>query len=454
MSNSTKKPNFINEKWRNLSPRVRRFITVGAVVVFFFGAIYSFISSDTPVRQRRSVDRNDVTREVFTKVSPREVNLHGLAAKVKRLEEENDLLRKGQASLRNQVTISPNSSGVAAETYQAIENKAVAAAIEAAQATLTAKTLELESLIQEQKTRNTEATTPAPSEPIKAPVQVEKEERNPVIMDGMSPIDLQWGSEDLSTIAAFSSQGKTETTANAKGKQKAPKLRQIEVDDPPEPKVAEKDKKPKDVFIPAGSIFSGTLITGLDAPTGTAAKKSPYPTLLRIKKEALLPNRYRADVRECFLIASGYGDLSSERVYLRSETISCVRNDGGVIEAPIDMYAAGEDGKAGVRGILDTKQGQYLAKSLAAGFLGAVSNVFSEIPTATINTNSNDTLPFQSALSTEAIQSAGVEGASDAMDRLANFYIDMAQSVFPIVQIDAGRQVDFIMTRGTSLKLR
>ncbi len=33
-----------------------------------------------------------------------------------------------------------------------------------------------------------------------------------------------------------------------------------------------------------------------------------------------MPNRFRADVRECFLIVSGYGDLSSERAYLRGET--------------------------------------------------------------------------------------------------------------------------------------
>ena len=80
------------------------------------------------------------------------------------------------------------------------------------------------------------------------------------------------------------------------------------------------------------------------------------------------PNRFRADVRECFLIVSGYGDLSSERAYLRGETFSCVREDGGVIEAKLDAYAVGEDGKAGVRGRVVSKQGQIIAKSMMAGF--------------------------------------------------------------------------------------
>src|SRR3546814_6203967 len=59
----------------------------------------------------------------------------------------------------------------------------------------------------------------------------------------------------------------------------------------------------------------------------TTLFRSPFPSLIRIKNEAILPNRFRADFRECFLIAGGWGDLSSERAYLRAERLSCVRND-------------------------------------------------------------------------------------------------------------------------------
>ena len=68
-----------------------------------------------------------------------------------------------------------------------------------------------------------------------------------------------------------------------------------------------------ELFIPAGSILSGNLLNGLDAPTGKGARREPFPVLARLKDEAILPNRFRADVRECFLVSAGYGDLSSER---------------------------------------------------------------------------------------------------------------------------------------------
>lgn len=71
-----------------------------------------------------------------------------------------------------------------------------------------------------------------------------------------------------------------------------------------------KSDKPEElsVTLPAGSILSGVLVTGMDAPTGKQAQRDPFPSLIRIKNEAILPNRFRADFRECFLIAGGWGD--------------------------------------------------------------------------------------------------------------------------------------------------
>src|SRR3546814_3455429 len=108
----------------------------------------------------------------------------------------------------------------------------------------------------------------------------------------------------------------------------------------------------------------------------TTLFRSPFPSLIRIKNEAILPNRFRADFRECFLIAGGWGDLSSERAYLRAERLSCVRNDGSVLESSLEAYATGEDGKAGIRGRLVSKQGQILERSLMAGFMQCVASAF------------------------------------------------------------------------------
>ncbi len=52
------------------------------------------------------------------------------------------------------------------------------------------------------------------------------------------------------------------------------------------------------------------------------------------------------------------------------------------------------------------------------------------------------------------LQGAAVKGASKALDRIAQFYIDMAEGIFPVIEVDAGRQVDIIVTKGTNLQIR
>lgn len=212
-------------------------------------------------------------------------------------------------------------------------------------------------------------------------------------------------------------------------------------------------KKDEGTFLPAGSIIDGVLVTGLDAGTNKGAQENPYPALLRIKADAILPNRYRMDVKECFALAAGYGELSSERVYLRSETLSCVRKDGGVIEVPINMYAAGEDGKAGIRGRLVTKQGQLLAKSLQAGFLQGVAGAFNQQQIPAIATVPGSTAQFQSMFTGKTLQAGVAEGFGSAFDRLSKFYMNMAEQMFPILEVDAGRRINFIVMNGVKLKL-
>lgn len=213
---------------------------------------------------------------------------------------------------------------------------------------------------------------------------------------------------------------------------------------------AKADKEPR-AYIPSGSMITGVLINGMDAPTGRSASGQPQPVLIRVKREAILPNRFRADVRECFIIAAGYGDLSSERAYLRAESFSCVRKDGKVIDTKLDMYAVGEDGKSGVRGHLVSKQGQAIAKAMVAGFAQSYAQALSPSYGG-----------FGSGIGggqggaiggTGAVEAGAYGGASSALDRVAKFYIDLANQMFPVVEIDAGRAVTLVVLHGAELAL-
>lgn len=201
-------------------------------------------------------------------------------------------------------------------------------------------------------------------------------------------------------------------------------------------------------YIPSGSFMRVALLGGLDAPTGGQAQNNPWPVLLRVQDNAFLPNRYRSRVKECFLLGSGYGDISSERAYLRLESLSCVLSSGEVVDTPAKGYVVGEDGKAGMRGRLVSKQGQVLANALMTGVIAGIGQGFQ------LNAMSYSTSPLGSVGTIDSGKQfqAGIgAGVGKALDRLSQYYITLAEKMFPIIEVDAGRVVDVVLTRGVTL---
>lgn len=203
-----------------------------------------------------------------------------------------------------------------------------------------------------------------------------------------------------------------------------------------------------DTYLPV-SFTRGTLLGGLDAPTGGQAQSNPHPVLIRLEDNAILPNRFRSNVRECFVIAAGYGDIASERAYLRTENLSCVRNDGSTLEVKIQGSVFGEDGLVGLRGNLVTKQGQMLANALLAGLLSGIGQGFAA-QSSTITASTFGTISTTEG--SHAFRQGVGAGVGRALDRLANYYIKLAENTFPVIEIGAGRSVDVVITKGVRIE--
>ncbi|MDX8377477.1 MAG: TraB/VirB10 family protein [Mariprofundales bacterium] len=203
-------------------------------------------------------------------------------------------------------------------------------------------------------------------------------------------------------------------------------------------------------YLPAGAFTKAQLLSGLDAPAGGSAQDDPHPVLMRLTDLSVLPNRANADIRECFVLGSGYGDMSSERAYIRLVSLSCTDTNGIAWDMSLKGFVAGEDGKAGMRGRLVSKQGQILAQALLAGVASGIADGFGQsTQTLSFSPLGATSLPDPNKLGATSL-SGGVE---KAMSKLADFYIEQAQAIYPIIEIDAGRTVDLILTAGVSLKV-
>ena len=223
--------------------------------------------------------------------------------------------------------------------------------------------------------------------------------------------------------------------------------------------VSDLKKEAASTYMPAGSFMKAVLLSGIDAPTsGGKASGEPYPVLMGVTDLSVLPNRFRMNLKECFIIGAGLGNISDERAYIRTETLSCVRTDNKVIEISMKGHVMGEDGKLGLRGRLVSKQGQQIAMAIFAGTLSGLSTAITPTQTPQYNLFSNPsggstTTSYSHASLGDVGQSAALGGAGSALNLVATYYLKMAEKLFPIIEIDAGRIVEVVVLKGQELKV-
>lgn len=132
-----------------------------------------------------------------------------------------------------------------------------------------------------------------------------------------------------------------------------------------------------------------------------------------------------------------------------NKKISCIDRNGKDLEAKISGYATGEDGLVGIKGKLVRKQGQLIANALLAGVAQGIGQAFNLQPTQSLAlTTAGSTVnpAYEQAFSANSLRAGAAGGVSGAFEMLARWYIQQADTIFPVVEIGAGRLIDIIIT--------
>ena len=203
-----------------------------------------------------------------------------------------------------------------------------------------------------------------------------------------------------------------------------------------------------DLIIPTASFMRGELLSGVTAPTMGKGTSDPVPAIIRVTDLARLPNFYRADITECFILVESKGSLATEMVSMRLKTLSCKDVNGKTIERNIDGYVTGENGMEGLRGRVVSKQATILGRTFIASFMSGLAEAFGE-STQSVITSPSGTLT--SINPGQALESGLWSGAAGATNRLAEFYMDLANEMVPVIEISAGRKVDIIFLKSVNL---
>ena len=194
--------------------------------------------------------------------------------------------------------------------------------------------------------------------------------------------------------------------------------------------------------IPSNSFIKAKLANGVDVSASQSSQQNPKPVLLTITGFGNLPNGHKLrTLKQCRLHATAWGDMSSERVYLSPDLMTCIADNGDIIETSIQGYVASEDGATGIRGRMIMRDGELVRSALIAGTLSGLGNSFA----STQGTNSISPLGATTTYSTTDMLKAGAgKGIGNGLDMLAKYKIKQAENLQPIIQINGGREVDIV----------
>lgn len=191
--------------------------------------------------------------------------------------------------------------------------------------------------------------------------------------------------------------------------------------------------------LPTGSHVKARVVSGVEANA-----REPYPVLLQLDYAFSGPNKTKIDLSNCFMIAKAKANMSTERVMMETESLSCVRDSGEHFKREAKGYVAGSDNTFGATGTYISKQGQVL---LAAVLASIAKNAGQAIADAQKTTS---IAGFDKATTASNItgNTAAFIGGSALVDggaMVAQWYLEQAKDLLPSIGVGSGQDVFVVM---------
>lgn len=187
----------------------------------------------------------------------------------------------------------------------------------------------------------------------------------------------------------------------------------------------------------------------------------PKPVLFRLTGPAVHVGRngefQTTDLTGCLVNGAAYGELSSEKVYIRLQRISCPVGSRQFSVSTVEGYAT-HGGKAGVRGPVVSREGGLTGRALVAGTLqglGSSIQQYTNQANRLIGVGSGGNL--QSSPNLDAGQmgaSAAAAGVGNAASMLSEYYIQRAEQYQPVIEMPTGIQVELVFLSGFEVRPR
>lgn len=222
--------------------------------------------------------------------------------------------------------------------------------------------------------------------------------------------------------------------------------------------LTEEELKKLNTFEIVTGFTDAYLLTGAYVPLfgggsssgGSGGAPSNVPVLIETNGDLLMPNHTIGSIDKCFLLGVSTGNAGARAVEIRLDKLTCLLNGGKkVIQGEVDGYVVSETGSPGLPATMIYKAGDFIARMITAGVLEGLSS-------AVVNAASsmgNNSIGGTTSVYGGAMTGAG-NGVDNAFSKLADFYLQLAESTLPILEVKPGRFISVVLVGGNTYELK
>lgn len=205
-------------------------------------------------------------------------------------------------------------------------------------------------------------------------------------------------------------------------------------------------------YLPPNSIAVAKVIVGVDAAAGVQSQTDPLPVVLRITGPArsVYDNGrlLTTNIAGCLVNGAARGDLSSEKVYVKLQRMTCPQPNGRYAVSDVKGFIA-FGGKTGVRGRVVSREGSLIGQAFLAGLAGGFGRGFSANTNSILQgTNVNVNGQRQKLGAGEILQGGLGEGVATSADTVSKYLIERAEQYQPVIEMPTGIDVEIVFLEG------
>lgn len=203
-------------------------------------------------------------------------------------------------------------------------------------------------------------------------------------------------------------------------------------------------EKNNDTYVPPGTYATAVILGGADADASVNGQTHEAPLLFKLLDNGKIPGGGHSKLKHCVVIASTYGDISSERALVRLKHISCKSGANTTIDEEVEGWAW-YHGKSGIKGLPYMGDGPMMTWAFLGGSIQGVANALAYNQTTQSISALGSTTTVNSG---DAMQYGAYSGMATAGNTLANYYIKRADQYHPVIQVGAGNKVTIVFQTG------